>query len=93
MKLSCTLSKENCQVIWLKDNEEIQFNENEENRFLTTNDGRVYRLEIKESKMIDAGMYTIKVEDKQQSCQVTVTGKYKDKLLISVLIKRQLWLE
>ncbi|UJR23285.1 hypothetical protein I4U23_026301 [Adineta vaga] len=73
LKLSCTLSKENCQVIWLKDNEEINVSEDETNRFVATNDGRVYRLEVKESKMIDAGIYTIKVEDKEQSCQVVVT--------------------
>ena len=76
LRLSCTLSKDNCQVIWLKDDQEININpEDENNRFVATNDGRVYRLEVKESKMIDAGMYTIKVEDKQQSCQVTITGK------------------
>ncbi|CAF3878648.1 unnamed protein product, partial [Adineta steineri] len=73
LKLSCTLSKENCTVIWLKDNEEIPMTADENNRFEATNDGRVYRLEVKESKMIDGGMYTIKVEDKEQSCQVTVT--------------------
>jgi formylmethanofuran dehydrogenase subunit D len=76
LKLSCTLSKDNCQVIWLKDDQEIQLEEEEgDNRFVATNDGRVYRLEVKESKMTDAGMYTIKVEDKQQSCQVVITGK------------------
>ncbi len=73
LKLSCTLSKENCQVIWLKDDQEIKIEEEEENRFISTNDGRVYRLEVKESKMIDAGIYTIKVEDKHQSCQVVIT--------------------
>ncbi|CAF4058083.1 unnamed protein product, partial [Rotaria sordida] len=74
LKLSCTLSKDNCQVIWLKDDEEIKTGgEEEESRFIATNDGRFYRLEIKESKMSDAGNYTIKVEDKQQSCQVVVT--------------------
>jgi len=75
LKLSCTLSKENCQVLWLKDDQEIKLDNEEEqdNRFIPTNDGRVYRLEIKESKMIDAGIYTIKVEDKQQSCQVIIT--------------------
>jgi titin len=71
LKLSCTLSKENCQVIWFKDDEEIKLDD--DSRFQATNDGRVYRLEVKESKMIDAGMYTIKVEDKQQSAQVVIT--------------------
>ncbi len=75
LKLSCTLSKENCQVTWLKDDEEINVNDDENNRFVATNEGRVYRLEVKESKMIDAGVFTIKVEDKQQSCQVVITGK------------------
>ena len=75
LRLSCTLTKENCQVTWLKDNEEIKVGEDETIRFVATNDGRVYRLEVKESKMIDAGIYTIKVEDKEQSCQVVVTGK------------------
>jgi len=75
LKLSCTLSKENCQVIWLKDGQEIKIDDEENDRFVATNEGRVYRLEVKESKMIDAGMYTIKVEDKEQSCQVVITGK------------------
>jgi hypothetical protein len=74
LRLSCTLSKDNCHVLWIKDDQEIKVNEEEEdNRFVATNDARVYRLEVKESKMIDAGMYTIKVEDKQQSCQVVIT--------------------
>ena len=75
LKLGCILSKDNCHVIWLKDEEEITTNDDEDNRYIATNDGRSYRLEIKESKMRDAGMYTIKVEDKQQSCQVNITGK------------------
>ena len=74
LRLSCTLSKENCEVTWLKDDEEIKITEGD-NRYAATNDIRAYRLEVKESKMTDAGMYTIKVEDKQQSCQVVVTGK------------------
>ena len=78
LKLSCTLSKENCQVTWLKDDEEIKVGGDEEeegeSRFVASNDGRSYRLEVKESKMTDAGAYTIKVEDKQQSCQVVVIG-------------------
>ena len=53
MKLSCTLSKENCQVILLKDDEEKILTEDENNRYQTTNDARIYRLEIKESKMIE----------------------------------------
>lgn len=75
LRLSCTLSKDNCQVAWLKDDQEIKVDteEDEENRFVASNDGRIYRLEVKESKMIDAGIYTIKVEDKQQSCQVIIT--------------------
>ena len=74
LKLGCTLSKDNCQVTWLKDDQEIQVETEEvESRFIATHDGRSYRLEVKESKMIDAGNYTIKVEDKQQSCQVVVT--------------------
>lgn len=75
LRLSCTLSKDNCHVIWLKDNEEISLDENEENRFVAIHDGRVYRLEVKESKLIDAGNYTIKVEDKEKSCDVLITGK------------------
>lgn len=75
LRLSCTLSKDNCQVTWLKDNEEINLTDEEKSRFVASNDGRVYRLEVKESKMLDAGSYTIKVEDKEQSCQVVVTGK------------------
>jgi len=75
LRLSCSLSKENCQVIWLKDDQEIKVNDDEEedSRFIATNDGRSYRLEVKESKMTDAGIYTIKVEDKQQTCQVVIT--------------------
>ncbi len=76
LRLGCILSKENCQVTWLKDDEEIKVGDDEEeSRFVATNDGRSYRLEVKESKMTDAGSYTIKVEDKQQSCQVLITGK------------------
>lgn len=75
MRLGCTLSKDNCQVTWLKDEQEINVEESEDNRFVATHDGRSYRLEVKESKMIDAGSYTIKVEDKQQSCLVMITGK------------------
>ncbi|CAF0907895.1 unnamed protein product, partial [Didymodactylos carnosus] len=75
MKLSCTLSKENCDVKWYRDDDEepIQVGGEEESRYSITNDGRIYRLEIKESKMDDAGKYTIKVEDKSQSCQAVVT--------------------
>lgn len=77
LRLSCTLSKVNCQVTWLKDNEEIKVGEDEEgSRYAISNDARFYRLEIKESKLTDAGTYTIKVEDKQLSCEVAVTGKF-----------------
>lgn len=76
LRLSCTLSKDNCQVTWLKGDEEINVNPEDENiRYKASQDGRVYRLEVKESKMEDTGMYTIKVEDKQLSCQVVITGK------------------
>ena len=75
MRLGCSLTKDNCQVTWLKDDQEINVEESEDNRFVATHDGRVYRLEVKESKMLDAGSYTIKVEDKQQSCLVMITGK------------------
>lgn len=61
-------------MTWLKDNDEINVDESEDNRFVATHDGRVYRLEVKESKMIDAGSYSIKVEDKERSCQVMITG-------------------
>ncbi|CAF3389468.1 unnamed protein product [Rotaria socialis] len=73
LRLSCTLSKDNCQVTWVKDDEEIKINEEEESRYVITNDARAYRLEMKESKMTDAGTYTIKVEDKELSCQVVIT--------------------
>ena len=75
MRLACTLSKDNCQVTWLKDDQEIDLSESETNRFIGGQDGRVYRLEIKESKMSDVGNYTIKVEDKEQTCLVAITGK------------------
>lgn len=85
LKLSCTLSKENCQVTWLKDDQEIAVGDGEEaSHFVATNDGRSYRLEVKESKMSDAGAYTIKVEDKQQSCQVVITGKIEVFILLHV---------
>lgn len=74
LRLGCVLSKDNCQVTWFKDDEELVINPDDEtNRYQSTHDARSYRLEIKESKMSDAGNYTIKVEDKQQTCQVIVT--------------------
>ena len=75
LKLSCTLTKDNCQVIWLKDDVEIKLDDSEDNRFVASHDGRIYRLEVKESKLDDAGSYTMKVEDKQQTAQVTITGE------------------
>ena len=81
LKLSCTLTKDNCQVTWLKDDVEIKLDDNsEDNRFVASHDGRIYRLEVKESKLNDAGSYTIKVEDKQQSAQVMITGKNRSEL-------------
>lgn len=74
MRLACTLSKDNCHVTWFKDNEEITLNEDENNRYIGSQDGRVYRLEIKQTKMSDAGNYALKVEDKEMNCQVIVTG-------------------
>ena len=64
LRLSCTLSKDNCRVSCLKDEQEININpEIENNRFVTTNDGRIYRLEVRQSKRIDAGIYASKGED------------------------------
>jgi hypothetical protein len=62
-------------VTWLKDDQELDLSEGAENRLVASNDGRIYRLEAKESQMNDAGTYTIQVEDKKQSCQVMITGR------------------